>query len=960
MKQGKIGMSFRHAPGKFLVIGRFLEKIVSALLPFLTMLVSARFIDLVLNQRMEEAIRDACLLGALILCQRLGGNLDTWMRIHQRKVLFPYLDERMIGKISRIPYGFLENTEIQDALERVSKDPEEVLNGVLESGFSMVCFLISNGCLVVWLITQAPVWISPVIVVLLVGFGFFAVKGGQKQYEAKKEVTLGKRKAAYAEEILGNRDAANERVLFGFGDWVNGIFLKERQTARLRERKARRWWFIGMNMGGFLAIALSILVIFALIFPVVQGNTSVGVFVSLVTSFMAMAQSLTWQLPGMLKEMEQGRQLLGDMKRILELPEYEEKPDSSAALSFESLEFSHVSFHYPNTEAMVLKDMCFRIEKGHHYAFVGRNGCGKSTIVKLILRLYEPDSGEILLNGQKIETFSREQVWKLFGVLVSARFIDLVLNQRMEEAIRDACLLGALILCQRLGGNLDTWMRIHQRKVLFPYLDERMIGKISRIPYGFLENTEIQDALERVSKDPEEVLNGVLESGFSMVCFLISNGCLVVWLITQAPVWISPVIVVLLVGFGFFAVKGGQKQYEAKKEVTLGKRKAAYAEEILGNRDAANERVLFGFGDWVNGIFLKERQTARLRERKARRWWFIGMNMGGFLAIALSILVIFALIFPVVQGNTSVGVFVSLVTSFMAMAQSLTWQLPGMLKEMEQGRQLLGDMKRILELPEYEEKPDSSAALSFESLEFSHVSFHYPNTEAMVLKDMCFRIEKGHHYAFVGRNGCGKSTIVKLILRLYEPDSGEILLNGQKIETFSREQVWKLFGVLFQDYAKYPVSVADNIAPGADAGQRAKIAKAAETSELDNVLEKLPKGMDTVLGKITEDGVDVSGGEWQRIAMARLYYLDAELKILDEPTAAIDPVREQQIYQKFLKLYQDTTTIMITHRLGATSLCDWIIAIEDGKAMEQGSHEDLMAKNGIYCEMYETQRRWYL
>ena len=118
MKQGKIGMSLRHAPGKFLVVGRFLEKIVSALLPFLTMLVSARFIDLVLNQRMEEAIRDACLLGALILCQRLGGNLDTWMRIHQRKVLFPYLDERMIGKISRIPYGFLENTEIQDALER--------------------------------------------------------------------------------------------------------------------------------------------------------------------------------------------------------------------------------------------------------------------------------------------------------------------------------------------------------------------------------------------------------------------------------------------------------------------------------------------------------------------------------------------------------------------------------------------------------------------------------------------------------------------------------------------------------------------------------------------------------------------------------------------------------------------------------------------------------------------------
>ena len=232
--------------------------------------------------------------------------------------------------------------------------------------------------------------------------------------------------------------------------------------------------------------------------------------------------------------------------------------------------------------------------------------------------------------------------------------------------------------------------------------------------------------------------------------------------------------------------------------------------------------------------------------------------------------------------------------------------------------------------------------------------------DLVILDRFNYNFARYDKLGIVGDNGCGKSTIVKLILRLYEPDSGEILLNGEKIETFSREQIWKLFGVLFQDYAKYPVSVADNIAPGADAGQRAKIAKAAETSELDNVLEKLPQGMDTVLGKIAEDGVDVSGGEWQRIAMARLYYQDAELKILDEPTAAIDPVREQQIYQKFLKLYQDTTTIMITHRLGATSLCDWIIAIEDGKAMEQGSHEDLMAKNGIYCEMYETQRRWYL
>ena len=213
--------------------------------------------------------------------------------------------------------------------------------------------------------------------------------------------------------------------------------------------------------------------------------------------------------------------------------------------------------------------------------------------------------------------------------------------------------------------------------------------------------------------------------------------------------------------------------------------------------------------------------------------------------------------------------------------------------------------------------------------------------------------------ALLGASGCGKSTIVKLILRLYEPDSGEILLNGEKIETFSREQIWKLFGVLFQDYAKYPVSVADNIAPGADAGQRAKIAKAAETSELDNVLEKLPQGMGTVLGKITEDGVDVSGGEWQRIAMARLYYQDAELKILDEPTAALDPVSESRVYESFDEIVKGKTAVYISHRLSSCKFSDRIFVLDNGKIVESGTHEALLSKNGLYAQLWQAQAQYY-
>ena len=161
---------------------------------------------------------------------------------------------------------------------------------------------------------------------------------------------------------------------------------------------------------------------------------------------------------------------------------------------------------------------------------------------------------------------------------------------------------------------------------------------------------------------------------------------------------------------------------------------------------------------------------------------------------------------------------------------------------------------------------------------------------------------------------------------------------------------------MFQNYMRYQMTLQDNVTIS-DPKKNAPVKPLLERTGLKP--EAVVQCSELMLSREFE-GIDLSGGLWQQVAIARGQYREHDLIVLDEPTAAIDPVREQQIYQKFLKLYQDTTTIMITHRLGATSLCDWIIAIEDGKAMEQGPHEDLMAKNGIYYEMYETQRRWYL
>ena len=238
-------------------------------------------------------------------------------------------------------------------------------------------------------------------------------------------------------------------------------------------------------------------------------------------------------------------------------------------------------------------------------------------------------------------------------------------------------------------------------------------------------------------------------------------------------------------------------------------------------------------------------------------------------------------------------------------------------------------------------------------IEFKNISFGYKN-EKNIFDNFSFLVREQERWGILGFNGAGKSTFSKLVCGFEDPDSGEILFHGKDL---LKENI--------RHRAKYIGYVMQN--------PNQMISKTMIYEEVALSLQKAGMPEEKVRQKV-EDTLKICGlypfrnwpvsalsfGQKKRVTIASVLVQDPELIILDEPTAAIDPVREQQIYQKFLKLYQDTTTIMITHRLGATSLCDWIIVIEDGKAMEQGSHEDLMAKNGIYCEMYETQRRWYL
>ena len=574
------------------------------------------------------------------------------------------------------------------------------------------------------------------------------------------------------------------------------------------------------------------------------------------------------------------------------------------------------------------------------------------------------------------------------SVLLGAQFVDRALEAALgvRPAICSAVLVALVQLVQRLGNNGYSFCRMLQRERTYPAVDRMITEKIACLQYSCIEDDAAQDILSRIAGDPEGILSGIMEGYLEMAVFIISNVSLVSILIFQMPVWVSLVITAVLAAFGFYALKSGQRQYHAHAEVTACRRKADYYEKILGDRDTVNERTLFDYGEKINKEFLAASRRARKKEQKARFSWFLGMNIGGYIAAGISVIVLLLLLPAVLRRETSVGLFVSLVTAFMSMIQMVTWQFPDRIKELSKSKMMLEDFNVVMDMPLYadafqdfavkkgkaltEGRLDGTASggelsdgdLTFESLEFRNVTFRYPGTDKEVLKNMSFQVKKGMHYAFAGKNGCGKSTVVKLILRLYEPDKGEILLNHRNIREYEAGHIWKIFAVLFQDYARYPVSLADNIALGGGGGRKsmARVERALSQAGLEQVVEKLPEGLETALGKVLDGSVDLSGGEWQRVAMARMHYNASPVKILDEPTAAMDPVQEQKVYRQFSDAYRDRTTIMITHRLGAAAACDCIFVIEDGGVKETGSHESLMERNGIYREMFDKQREWYI
>ena len=427
--------------------------------------------------------------------------------------------------------------------------------------------------------------------------------------------------------------------------------------------------------------------------------------------------------------------------------------------------------------------------------------------------------------------------------------------------------------------------------------------------------------------------------------------------------WIVPVAMAIMVLYVLLGIRGGRRLYEFERGAARRRRRAGYlSDAVLQAREAASERGLFGYASYLNArwraVYVGVVRSGVLVT--IRNW--IRFKGAAAPAIALVIAAMLALLRPLQAGVIDVAFYVASVMALLQAERLVTMELVQITSRLSQHREFFVDLTAFSAMAETPRPLTRRAPEeTFRSIEFAAVSFTYPGTEQPVLKAVSFVLEAGRHYALVGANGSGKSTIAKLMLGLYRPDGGRILVNGSAITEWSQDAVNGLFGVVFQDFARYSLTVRDNIEVAAsgrlgDATVRASLARAGLS---DDFVRQLPRGYDTPLGKVLRGGVDVSGGEWQRLAMARSLASEAPVRILDEPTAALDPLAESELYRSYSHIAAGLTTLFISHRLGSTKIADRILVIDGGAIVESGSHEELMRHDGLYERMFAAQRHWY-
>jgi ATP-binding cassette, subfamily B, bacterial len=492
------------------------------------------------------------------------------------------------------------------------------------------------------------------------------------------------------------------------------------------------------------------------------------------------------------------------------------------------------------------------------------------------------------------------------------------------------------------------------------YTSLRVMEHASRLDLASYEDPVFYDKLERARVQATDRIYMIqaMGLGIQQLISAVTLSAAVFWF---AP-WLLALLIVAVVpafiGESHFAFLG----YAQNIRQTPIKRQLDYLRTIGASKESAKELKLFALSDYLSSEYGRlsnqiYEQNVRLARKRVIAGGFLSLihTAGYYGAYAF-------VIYRTVTGAFSWGTL-QLMAGAIAGASTNIQSVFATFSSIADQSLFLTDLVEFLRVgPTIRSKPGAIPAPRpiRDGFHFDKVTFVYPETERRVLDELDLRISPGERIALIGENGQGKTTLVKLITRLYDPSAGRILLDGVDLRDYSIEDLHTQIGVIFQDFMRYEMTARTNIGVGRlSAAQNGAVQQAARKSLADRVVERLPLGYDQLLGRRFGGGVDLSGGEWQKIALARAYLRDAQLIVLDEPTASLDARAEYEVFQRFAELTQGKTALLISHRFSTVRMADRIVVLENGKVAEQGGHRELMALQGQYAKLFELQASSY-
>lgn len=528
----------------------------------------------------------------------------------------------------------------------------------------------------------------------------------------------------------------------------------------------------------------------------------------------------------------------------------------------------------------------------------------------------------------------------------------------IEPIMGPALLIGGIFVVQQGLQSVLKWVRTAQAEYIQDHIKSLIHKQASLVDLEFYETPDFYDEMERANSQAEkhsvsllENLGGVIQSSVTLIA--------IAALVMSYSIWLPVILLVSALPALWVVVQHNIKHHAWWKVVTEQRRKALYYDWILTSRFPAPEVRVFKLSEHFSLLYRELRKSLRERRLSLLKQQHIAQLFAGMTALCMTGGVMVWMVLRALRGLATLGDIALLYQAFQQ-GQSL---MRSLLAHVGQLYTNILFLEHLFNFLDFEPRlMESEEEVSFPEppygIEIKDVDFRYPGSEQLALKSFSISIPAGKTVAIVGPNGAGKSTLIKLLCRFYDPEQGDVLLNGVDLKDLSPAQLVENVTVLFQHWVNYAGSVADTIglgelSKGMDSGL---LMEASKAGGVHDFVERLPKGYDTLLDKRFKGGVDLSGGQWQRIALARAFYRQAPIVLLDEPTSYMDPWEENKWLDRFFELVSNRTAVIVTHRFTTARRADLIYVMEKGRVVQSGTHEELTEQKGLYASCWNEQQ----